>query len=82
MVASFMQKRFVVIAGSVAVVILLTGAVFINGWITSWVESPRFQDMLDRETSKGLKLKGSYASFHRVGIFGAYQIGVGHAPEN
>ena len=70
MVASFMQKRFVVIAGSVAVVILLTGAVFINGWITSWVESPRFQDMLDRETSKGLKLKGSYASFHRVGIFG------------
>jgi hypothetical protein len=65
-----MQKRFAVIAGSFAVVVFLTASVFINGWITSWVESPRFQGMLDRETSKGLKLKGSYAPFHRVGVFG------------
>lgn len=65
-----MQKRFVVIAGSVALVLLLTVPILLNGWITSWVEGPRFQDLLDRETSKGLKLKASYAPLHRVGIFG------------
>ena len=65
-----MQQRFAVIAGSLAVMVFLTASVFLNGWITSWVESPSFQSMLDRETSKGLKLKGSYAPFHRVGVFG------------
>jgi len=71
MVASSMQPRFVVVAGgSLIVALLLTTSVFINEGITSWVEGPRFQDMLNRETSKGLKLKGSYTPFHRVGILG------------
>lgn len=70
MVAFSMQKRFAVIAGSLAVAALLTASSVINGRITAWVENPGFHSLLDRETSKGLKLKGSYASFHRVGVFG------------
>jgi hypothetical protein len=70
MVPSSVQKRFAFIAGGLAVVVFLTASIFLNGWVTSWVESPSFQGMLDRETSKGLKLKGSYALFHRVGVFG------------
>jgi len=65
-----MQKRFAVIAGGIAVVVLLTGSAFMNRWATSWVEGPSFQGMVDRETSKGLKLKGSYAPFHREGALG------------
>jgi len=65
-----MQKRSAIIAGGVAVAVLLTASVFINGRVTSWVEGPSFRDLLDRETSKGLKLRGSYAPLQRVGVFG------------
>jgi hypothetical protein len=65
-----MNKRFVLISGGLVLVVLLVSVFIINGWITSWVEGPGFQAMLDKETSKGLKLKGSFAPLQRVGLFG------------
>lgn len=49
---------------------LVAASVLGNGWVTSWVEGPHFHSMLDQETSKGLKLKGSYGPFRREGVFG------------
>ena len=65
-----MQKRSAIMAGGLAVAVLLTASVFINERATSWAESGSFLAMLDRETSKGLKLQGSYAPLQRVGVFG------------
>ena len=51
-------------------VVLLTLSAFINRQVTLWVEGPRFEDMLNRETSKGLKFEASYAPLDRVGLLG------------
>lgn len=55
-----------------ALMVLTLGAAFpiLNGRITTWVDSPGFLVMLNRETSKGLKLEGHYSSIHRVGWLG------------
>jgi hypothetical protein len=37
---------------------------------TTVIESPGFQDLLNRETSKGLKLTAQYPPLHRMGQFG------------
>jgi hypothetical protein len=62
--------RFATLSGIVVVVVFLIVLPVINERITAWVEGPGFQDLLDRETSKGLKLQGNYSQLHRVGIFG------------
>jgi hypothetical protein len=49
---------------------LILAVFLINGQVTAWIEGPRFQDLLERETSKGLKLQATYAPLHRVGLFG------------
>jgi hypothetical protein len=41
-----------------------------NERLTSWLTSASFREMLDRETSKGLKLDGKYSPLSRVGSFG------------
>jgi hypothetical protein len=51
-------------------VVLLTAGMELNREITAWVEGPRFQAMLDHETSKGLKLQGSYGPLERIGLLG------------
>ena len=60
------------VGGIVAAMLLLLAVVLclLNRHLTSWVEGPGFLHLLDHETSKGLKLKGSYTPFHRVGILG------------
>jgi len=65
-----MQKRSAIIAGSLALAVLVTASIFLNERATSWVEGPKFRALLDRETSKGLKFQGNYAPLHRVGMFG------------
>jgi hypothetical protein len=57
------------IAATLVLFLIITGT-FLDNQATSWIEGPRFQDLLDRETSKGLKVKASYAPLHRVGQFG------------
>jgi hypothetical protein len=62
------SKRFAVIAGGA---VLLIGAIFaVNASITSWIEGPRFQEMLCHEISKGLKLQADCGPLQRVGLFG------------
>lgn len=63
-----MKKTFMVLAGCLVVVIV--AFLFVNAYITRWIEGPGFQAMLDQETSKGLKLKGSYSPLTRVGWLG------------
>jgi len=65
-----MQNRKAVIAGSCSIVLLVVLSVLINHRITQWVDGSRFQDMLGRETSKGLKLSGNYTPLHRQGLLG------------
>lgn len=42
----------------------------INSKLTAWVNSNRFREMLDHETSKGLKLEGSFSPLSRVELLG------------
>jgi len=58
---------------AVGVAVLIIGAaLIINHEITIWIGGPGFQDLLDRETSRGLKLQANYGKLHRVGIFGLW----------
>jgi hypothetical protein len=69
-----MQNRTAIIAGSLgaAFVVFVAAAFLANGPITNWVEGPSFADLLNRETSKGLKFTAAYGPVHRVGIFGLH----------
>jgi hypothetical protein len=70
MLAPAAQKQIAILGALVFVVVLITAFLILNARATSWVESPAFQDLLNHETSKGLKLKASYPPFHRVGLLG------------
>jgi hypothetical protein len=70
MLAPTTQKRLAIYGGAFFVVILITVVAVANERATAWIESPSFQALLDRETSKGLKLKANYPPLHRVGLFG------------
>lgn len=50
--------------------ILIVVLVIVNQRATGWIESPAFVQMLDEETSKGLKLDGHYSPLTRVGWLG------------
>ena len=66
------QKQFAIIGGAILIVLLGSLLIFLNGRATAWIESPGFQDLLNRETSKGLKLTAKYPPLHRVGLFGIH----------
>jgi hypothetical protein len=42
----------------------------VNGRITLWIQSDKFREMLDKETSKGLKLDAHYGPMTRDGLLG------------
>src|SRR5882762_1632952 len=53
-------------------VLLVIGFIFLsmvlNERVTTWVNSDRFRDKLNQETSKGLKLEGQYSALVRTGL--------------
>ncbi len=51
---------------------LIFAAIFFDYRATPWIESPKFQDLLNRETSKGLKLTANYSPLYRIGQLGMY----------
>ncbi len=55
--------------GIVAVGALL---IVLNDRVTSWIASDKFRDLLDQETSKGMKFEGHYRPFERVGLLGMH----------
>ena len=57
---------------SAGVVVLVLIAIGLDYRATPWIESPRFKDLLNRETSKGLKLTANYSPLFRIGQFGMY----------
>ena len=65
-----MRKQVAIILAALAILLGIAVPIFIHERLTAWIQGPGFEDMLSRETSKGLKLKGSYAPLRRVGIFG------------
>jgi hypothetical protein len=68
MVISPIQKRFAII---VAVLVFAWALlIFLSHEATSWVEGPKFQEMLDHSTSKGLKFDAKYGALHRNGVLG------------
>jgi hypothetical protein len=52
--------------------ILAMGFPLLNSRITAWVQGPGFLDLLNRETSKGLKLQAQYSPLTRVGLLGMH----------
>lgn len=63
------RKKFCPIIGALIVIVFLG---FFNIRLTRWVDGESFSEMLNRETSKGLKLDGSYASLKREGLLGVH----------
>jgi hypothetical protein len=58
-----------IIVSSILLVCLLVGFVLVNSRITAWIDGMGFRSMLDKETSKGLKLQARYSPFVRTGLF-------------
>jgi hypothetical protein len=52
--------------------VLIPALLILNAEITAWTTSNGFREMLDRATSKGLKIEGRYTSIHRVGLLGLH----------
>lgn len=57
-----------------AFILVILGLVFAwgNSRATAWVEGPGFHEMLNRATSKGLKLHADYAPVSRIGLLGMH----------
>lgn len=63
-------KRLWIASGIFLALVLLLGLVSLNERVTSWVNGNGFRELLNRETSKGLKLEGHYSSIARTGLLG------------
>ncbi len=57
-------------AGFLLIVVILVGIPIANQQVNRWVDSGGLTDMLDRQTSKGLKLKAHYTGLKRDGWLG------------
>ncbi len=58
------------IAGGVFLALLLSGVVLVNGRVTNWINGEGFRELLNKETSKGLKLEANYSPLVRTGLLG------------
>jgi hypothetical protein len=67
-----LKRRPLIVSAAVLLLILVLAAIPLNYHATSWIESLRFQDLLNRETSKGPKLTANYSPLFRIGQFGMY----------
>jgi hypothetical protein len=56
------------ITGATLAIVLLIFFSTVNSHLTTWVNGDGFRLLLDRETSKGLKLDGRYSPLSRVGM--------------
>jgi hypothetical protein len=59
--------RFWILLAALLIVATLIG---VDGKITRWIDGPQFVEMMDKETSKGMKFEAHYAPISRVGILG------------
>ena len=66
------RKKRAIGVGIGLLIILIFAFIVLNEKMTPWVNGDSFREMLDRETSKGLKLEGQYAPFTRVGLLGMH----------
>jgi hypothetical protein len=64
------RQKLWLIGGAFMVLALGAASTILNDQITAWVNGPGFLVMLNRETSKGLKLEGQYSNIHRIGWLG------------
>jgi hypothetical protein len=60
------------IARIILIIALIPALIILNAEITAWTAGDRFRDMLDRATSKGLKVEGRYTPISRVGLLGLH----------
>ena len=68
------SRRFWLVTGSIlgGLLLILILFVLINSRVTGWVDGDGFRDLLNRATSKGLKIQGSYSPLTRVGLLGMH----------
>jgi hypothetical protein len=59
------------IIGGGLVILCLIG-VLLNGRISGWIAGDGFRQMLNKETSKGMKFNADYSSLQRVGLLGLH----------
>src|ERR1700722_920486 len=72
MLRTWKGKKVWISCGIFLALILIVGITILNGRVTTWVNGNGFHDLLNRETSKGLKLEGHYSSLTRTGLLGIH----------
>jgi len=57
---------------AVGILVLAVALFVLNGKITTWISGDKFREVLNQETSKGLKFQGHYAPLTRVSLLGLH----------
>jgi len=77
------RKRILIIALGGCALLLAVGLLafaIVSPRLTPWIEGPKFREMLDRQTSKGLHFTGRYDAIERTGATSVATAGFqGHA---
>ena len=72
------RRRWLIFAGAMGILLIIAigAAIFLNPWITQYVESDTFREAVERETAKGLHFpRGHYAPIRRTGFWTAQSKG-------
>jgi hypothetical protein len=72
------RRRWLIFAGAMGILLIIAigAAIFLNPWITQYVESDTFREAVERETAKGLHFpRGHYAPIRRTGFWTAQSEG-------
>ena len=72
MLRTWKGKRGRIYGGIFLGVVLFGGLFILNGRVATWINGDGFRDLLNRETSKGLKLEGLYSAVTRTGLLGIH----------
>jgi hypothetical protein len=72
--ATSSRRRWLIFAGAIGILLFIAigAAIFLNPWITQYVESDTFRKAMEKETAKGLHFpRGHYAPIRRTGFWTA-----------
>ena len=68
------RRRWLILAAAIGIffIVAVGAAIFLNPWITHYIESDAFREAMERETAKGLHFpSGHYAPIRRTGFWTA-----------
>ena len=68
------RRRWLILAAAIGIffIVAVGAAIFLNPWMTHYIESDAFREAMERETAKGLHFpSGHYAPIRRTGFWTA-----------